>query len=82
MAPLGEWECSECGYIAMERRRPSRCSQCGAAADAFDFFEYDDDLGEDEEDAGGAEAGDLILIGDELDDDWEALDAEDGDEEW
>lgn len=47
MTPWGEWECTECGYITTVRRRPSRCPECGAPGEAFDFYEYEDD--EDEE---------------------------------
>jgi hypothetical protein len=57
----GEWECMECGYIeeGLRARRPKECPECGAPADAFDFFadaESDDDtwdsddLEDDEED--------------------------------
>ncbi|MCS7220582.1 MAG: hypothetical protein RML36_14440 [Anaerolineae bacterium] len=43
MTPWGEWECTECGYITTVRRRPSRCPECGAPGEAFDFYEYEDE---------------------------------------
>ncbi|GAB4564881.1 MAG: hypothetical protein Kow0047_14960 [Anaerolineae bacterium] len=56
MAPWGEWECMECGYVTMNRRRPSRCPECGAPGEAFDFLEYEDDEdGEEDLDEGEME---------------------------
>jgi hypothetical protein len=50
----GEWECMECGYIeeGLRGRRPKECPECGAPADAFDFFadeESDDDVWDSDE---------------------------------
>jgi hypothetical protein len=41
---IGEWECTECGYIVegIESRRPAGCPECEAPADALEFFSYDD----------------------------------------
>jgi len=55
--PTGEWECTECGYIAegVESRRPKQCPECEAPAAALEFFPYDDSAeswvrGDDDED--------------------------------
>ena len=41
----GEWECMECGYIeeGTESKRPRKCPECNAPANALEFFSYDDD---------------------------------------
>jgi predicted nucleic acid-binding Zn-ribbon protein len=77
-ATTGEWECMECGHIleGTELERPSRCPECNAASEAFEFFAYEDeewegDLEDEEED----EDEDLE---DELDD-FEDLDDEGAD---
>jgi hypothetical protein len=31
----GVWECSACGGVANEVRRPERCSECGTAGSFF-----------------------------------------------
>lgn len=61
----GEWECMECGYIedGVKARRPKKCPECGAPAEAFDFFS---DEGLDEGDW-NSEA----LAGNENDEDFE-----------
>ena len=52
----GEWECMECGYIqeGSQARPPKECPECGAPADAFDFFSAgessDDDWDSDDPD--------------------------------
>ena len=40
----GEWECTECGYVVegAEGKRPSRCPECEAPAEALEFYAYDD----------------------------------------
>lgn len=53
---MGEWECTECGFIHEGENPPRRCPECGALADAFEFYEYD----EEEE-----------LEDEEYEDDWE-----------
>ena len=43
-APVtGEWECMECGYIeeGVRPRRPKACPECGAPANAMEFFPYE-----------------------------------------
>ncbi len=44
-APGGEWECMECGYVVEGARaqRPTKCPDCGAPAQALEFFSYGDD---------------------------------------
>lgn len=39
----GEWECLECGYIeeGIRSRRPKSCPECGAPANAMEFFPYE-----------------------------------------
>lgn len=57
-AATGEWECMECGHIeeGVVARRPRECPECGAPAEAFEFFsfededEWEDQAAEDEED--------------------------------
>lgn len=41
----GEWECMECGHIeeGTLARRPLKCPECNAPAEALEFFSYDDD---------------------------------------
>jgi predicted nucleic acid-binding Zn-ribbon protein len=41
----GEWECMECGYIeaGVKGRRLKACPECGAPAQAMEFFAYGDD---------------------------------------
>ena len=36
----GEWECMECGHIGVgvKARRPRACPECGAPANALEFF--------------------------------------------
>ncbi len=58
-----EWECGECGFIAVGHRPPSRCPECGVPQSVFylleeedeDYFEdyddmdhWDDDFDDDE----------------------------------
>jgi len=45
----GEWECLECGYVeeGIRMRRPKECPECGAPADAFDFF-FDDEFNDED----------------------------------
>ncbi len=65
----GEWECSECGYTeeGIEARRPSKCPECDAPADALEFYtNEEDDWDESDEDL---EDEDLEL--DEADEDIE-----------
>ena len=47
--PSGEWECMECGSIVAGARaqRPAECPDCGAPAQALEFFAY----GAEEDDA-------------------------------
>lgn len=69
VAITGEWECMECGYIeeGSQARRPARCPECGAPANALEFFSYEDE--EEEEDWGGEGWSDEEdLEDDELDD--------------
>lgn len=40
---MGEWECTECGYIHEGENPPRRCPECGASADQFEFYEYDEE---------------------------------------
>lgn len=56
---MGEWECLECGYVHEGEKPPKRCPECGASAEQFEFYEYedledddfeDDDLEDEEED--------------------------------
>jgi len=50
----GEWECMECGYVieGSRARRPAQCPDCGAPAEALEFFSDsdDDDAWEDQSD--------------------------------
>ncbi len=48
----GEWECTECGHVmeGTAARRPSRCPECDAPADALEFFANEDDLDEEWDD--------------------------------
>ena len=41
----GEWECMECGYVieGARARRPTQCPDCGAPAQALEFFSDSDD---------------------------------------
>ena len=41
----GEWECAECGYIedGSRGRKPKECPECGAPAQALEFFPHDDE---------------------------------------
>ena len=41
----GEWECMECGYIeeGTESKRPRKCPECNAPANALEFFSYNGD---------------------------------------
>jgi predicted nucleic acid-binding Zn-ribbon protein len=43
-AATGEWECMECGYVeeGVAARRPQVCPDCGAPAEAFEFFSFED----------------------------------------
>jgi rubrerythrin len=52
----GEWECDECGFVHVgQSSKPPRtaCPECGAEADSFTFYEYEDsdDWGDDGDDA-------------------------------
>jgi hypothetical protein len=67
----GEWECMECGYIeeGVGAQRPKECPECGAPADAFDFFSY---VESDEEDWDSDDLeGDEDEEDDEYDEDFE-----------
>lgn len=48
------WECTDCGYEHEGPRPPTKCPECGAAADLFDMYEYDEgeewDLDDDDDD--------------------------------
>ncbi len=80
----GEWECMECGYIeeGTESKRPRKCPECSAPANALEFFSYEDDADatwpregqEDEFDDEEAEEDADVLDEDE--------DEDDGDEGW
>ena len=39
---MGEWECTECGYVTDAEQPPRRCPECGAPAEHFRFYEFDD----------------------------------------
>lgn len=39
----GEWECTRCGYVREGQGPPHVCPDCGADADEFEFWEYDED---------------------------------------
>lgn len=41
----GEWECMECGYIeaGAKSRRLEACPECGAPAEALEFFPFGDE---------------------------------------
>lgn len=79
MALWGEWECSECGYIAAEGRRPARCPQCGAPAEAFDFFEYEDEeIAEADLDDESLLIDDTLILADE-EDEWMASENDEDD---
>jgi rubrerythrin len=41
--PEGEWECTRCGHVREGRRAPHLCPDCGADAEDFEFYEYDED---------------------------------------
>ncbi len=80
MAPWGEWECTECGYIATVRRRPSRCPECGAPGEAFDFYEYEDEEIEEDSDEGFLDDSQWEteeIMDEEPEDGWETLETED-----
>ena len=54
----GEWECMECGYIeaGVKARRPRECPECGAPANALEFFASEESDGDwDSGDVGGAD---------------------------
>ena len=60
---MGEWECMECGYIALGQKWFDHCPECDAPTEAFEYFEYEednfedfDDLDESDEDYEGVEA--------------------------
>ncbi len=44
-AHSGEWECMECGYVeqGVMPKRPKVCPDCGAPAQALEFFPSGDD---------------------------------------
>jgi rubrerythrin len=42
-SPRGEWECTGCGYVREGRKPPHICPDCGADAEEFEFWEYDED---------------------------------------
>lgn len=42
-SPEGEWECTRCGYVREGQRAPNVCPDCGADAEEFEFWEYDED---------------------------------------
>lgn len=44
-----EWECMECGYVHEGPRPPKRCPECGADAEDFELYEYEDDEDLDDE---------------------------------
>jgi hypothetical protein len=74
-AATGEWECMECNHIleGTAQQRPTRCPECNAGPEAFEFFSFEDeelegDLEEEDEEADDYE--------DELDD-FEDFDEED-----
>lgn len=50
-AATGEWECMECGYVeeGVAAHRPPECPECGAPAQALEFFAFEDAEGWDEE---------------------------------
>jgi rubredoxin len=37
------WECTECGYEQESDHPPTKCPECGADAEMFDLYEYEDD---------------------------------------
>ncbi len=79
-AVTGEWECTECGNVeaGLAARRPPRCPECGAPADALEFHgDEDDDWDELDEDE--AEEDDEGLL-DDYDEDEDESDERDGDE--
>lgn len=39
----GEWECTVCGHIRVGNKPPDMCPECGADADEFEFWEFEDD---------------------------------------
>jgi len=39
----GEWECTRCGYIRVGEEPPAICPECGADADKFEFWEFEED---------------------------------------
>lgn len=63
-AYTGEWECMECGYIeaGVVSKRHRACPNCGAPAQALEFFPYEGD-GENEPD--DAPLGDEDMLEDE-----------------
>jgi predicted nucleic acid-binding Zn-ribbon protein len=69
----GEWECMECGYVVdgAKAQRPAKCPDCGAPAQALEFFSYGDDEGGEWEDESTAslydedEDDDLLVDDDE-----------------
>ena len=68
----GEWECMECGYIeeGAKTKRPRVCPDCGAPAQALEFFPF----GDDENDQDDQASDDLEdLDGDLFDDEGEDL---------
>ena len=46
------WECGACGYEKEGGLCPRKCPNCGADADAFDYYEYDDDDYEEDDEEG------------------------------
>ncbi len=49
---IGEWECTECGYIVegTAARRPPHCPECDAPAGALRFLANKDELDEEWDD--------------------------------
>ncbi len=39
----GEWECTRCGYIRIGEDPPDTCPECGASADKFEFWGFEED---------------------------------------
>lgn len=39
----GEWECTRCGYIRVGEEPPATCPECGASADKFEFWEFEEE---------------------------------------
>jgi hypothetical protein len=79
-AVTGEWECTECGFITegIESKRPSRCPECDAPADALEFFSYGDEADDEEE---WDEDADEYDEAEDEDEDSDDLDDEEFDEE-